>query len=190
MEIDIVSKMAILRWARHVYLAILMCAYFAILKLISRLYENFVFRISSISRCRQWANIRSGDFTEDGQKQKEKWARSDPFTNLHDFFTYLQEVPFNTTFYKSPTVILSVNHEYNLKVKGSRRPENNIISAWLEVDLLEKPSSPTFRATPPLVFPQNEENPENPVSRHSEKTSVSGTSAEIPCWWSVLPRSR
>ncbi|CAH3029060.1 unnamed protein product [Porites evermanni] len=54
------------------------------------------------------------------------------FTNLHDCFTYLQEVPFNTTFYKSPIVILSVNHEYNLKVKGSRPPENNIISAWLE----------------------------------------------------------
>ena len=51
------------------------------------------------------------------------------------FFTYLQEVPFNTTFYKSPIVILSVNHEYNLKVKGSRPPENNIISAWLEVSL-------------------------------------------------------
>ena len=57
-------------------------------------------------------------------------------TNLHDFFTYLQEVPFNTTFYKSPVVILSVNHEYNLKVKGSRLPENNIISAWVEVGLL------------------------------------------------------
>ena len=56
-------------------------------------------------------------------------------TNM-TFFTYLQEVPFNTTFYKSPIVILSVNHEYNLKVKGSRPPENNIISAWLEVGLL------------------------------------------------------
>ncbi|CAH3156512.1 unnamed protein product [Porites evermanni] len=47
-------------------------------------------------------------------------------------YGFCQEVPFNTTFYKSPVVILSVNHEYNLKVKGSRPPENNIISAWLE----------------------------------------------------------
>ncbi|CAH3168587.1 unnamed protein product, partial [Porites lobata] len=47
-------------------------------------------------------------------------------------YGFCQEVPFNTTFYKSPIVILSVNHEYNLKVKGSRPPENNIISAWLE----------------------------------------------------------
>ena len=86
-------------------------------------------------------------------------ARSHPFTNLHYFFTYLQEVPFNTTFYKSPIVILSVNHEYNLKVKGSHLPENNVISSWVEVGLnfysnLRK--KPAFHATPPLVFPQND----------------------------------
>ena len=92
-------------------------------------------------------------------------------------------MPFNTTFYKSPIVILSVNHEYNLKVKGSRPPENNIISAWLEVslpfysNLRKQLARPTFRATPPLLFPQNEENPENPVPRSNywlsrEKTSV------------------
>ena len=88
-----------------------------------------------------------------------KWGRSHQFTNLHDLFTYLQEVPFNTTFYKSPIVILSVNHEYNLQVKGSRLPENNIISSWVEVGLnfysnLRK--KPAFHATPPLVFPQND----------------------------------
>ena len=75
------------------------------------------------------------------------------------FFTYFQEVPFNTTFYKSPIVILSVNHEYNLKAKGSRPPENNIISSWVEVGLnfysnLRK--KPAFHATPPLIFPQND----------------------------------
>ena len=91
-------------------------------------------------------------------------------------------MPFNTTFYKLPVVILSVNHEYNLKVKGSRRPENNIISAWLEVDLLEKPSSPTFRATPPLVFPENEE---NPVSRRNYRLSREKTSVE-ECRNSIL----
>ena len=75
------------------------------------------------------------------------------------FFTYLQEVPFNTTFYKSPIVILSVNHEYNLKVKGSHLPEYNVISSWVEVgfnfysNLRKKPA---FHATPPLVFPQND----------------------------------
>ena len=56
-------------------------------------------------------------------------------------------------------MILSVNHEYNLKVKGSRLPENNIISSWVEVGLnfysnLRK--KPAFHATPPLVFPQND----------------------------------
>ena len=80
-------------------------------------------------------------------------------TFLHDLFTHSQEVPFNTTLYKSPVVILSVNHEYNLKVKGSRLPENNIISAWVEVGLNFCSSvrkQPTFTATPPLVFPQND----------------------------------
>ena len=88
-----------------------------------------------------------------------KWGRSHQFTNLHDLFTYLQEVPFNTTFYKSPIVILSVNHEYNLKVKGSRPPENNIISAWVEVgsnlySSLRK--QPTFRSPSLIFFPQND----------------------------------
>ena len=51
------------------------------------------------------------------------------------FLTYLQEVPFNTTFYESPVVILSVNHQYDRQIKGSRLPGNNIISAWVEVGL-------------------------------------------------------
>ena len=87
---------------------------------------------------------------------------------LHDFFTCLQEVPFSTTFYKSPVVILSVNHEYNLKVKGSRAPENNIKSAWIEVgfNLYSKvrKKQTLFRATPLLFF---------------------STSAEIAYWWFV-----
>ena len=79
-------------------------------------------------------------------------------------------MPFNTTFYKSPIVILSVNHEYNLKVKGSRPPENNIISAWLEVslpfysNLRKQPARHFARRHVPLVFPQNEENPENAIT--------------------------
>ena len=135
MVINIVSKMAIPRWARHVYLAILMCAYFAILKFrdFARIlyFESLQFRV-----------VDSGRILEVGtlQKMGKNRGRSE-HVQIHlltymTFFTYLQEVPFNTTFYKSPIVILSVNHEYNLKVKGSRPPENNIISAWLEVGLL------------------------------------------------------
>ena len=135
MLIDIVSKMAIPRWARHVYLAILMFAYFTILKFrdFARIlyFESLQFRV-----------VDSGRILEVGtlQKMGKNRGRSEHF-QIHlltymTFFTYFQEVPFNTTFYKSPIVILSVNHEYNLKVKGSRPPENNIISAWLEVGLL------------------------------------------------------
>ena len=72
------------------------------------------------------------------------------------FFTCLQEVPFNTTFYKSPIVILSVNHEYNLKCKGSRLPENNIISAWVEVgfnlDSKVRKQQTLFRDAPTIFF--------------------------------------
>ena len=57
-------------------------------------------------------------------------------------------------------MILSVNHEYNLKCKGSRLPENNIISAWVEVgfNLYSKvrKQQTLFRATPLLFFPQND----------------------------------
>jgi len=134
MIIEIVSKMAIPRWARHVYRAILMCAYFAILKFrdFARIlyFESLQFRIVDSGRILEVETL---------QKMGKNKGRSE-HVQIHlltymTFFTYLQEVPFNTTFYKSPIVILSVNHEYNLKVKGSRPPENNIISAWLEVSL-------------------------------------------------------
>ena len=136
MVINIVSKMAIPRWARHVYLAILMCAYFAIRKFrdFARIlyFESLQFRVVDSGRILEVGTLQ----TMGKNRGRIKWGRSHQFTNLHDLFTYLQEVPFNTTFYKSPIVILSVNHEYNLKVKGSRPPENNIISAWLEISLL------------------------------------------------------
>ena len=110
-----------------------MCAYFAILKFrdFARIlyFESLQFRV-----------VDSGRILEVGTLQKMGKNRGrGEHVQIHTymtFFTYLQEVPFNTTFYKSPIVILSVNHEYNLKVKGSRPPENNIISAWLEVGLL------------------------------------------------------
>ena len=157
MVIDIVSKMAIPRWARHVYLAILMCAYFAILKFrdFARIlyFESLQFRVVDSGRI-----LEVGTLQKVG-KNRGRGEHVQIHTNLHDFFTCLQEVPFNTTFYKSPIVILSVNHEYNLQVKGSRLPENNIISSWVEVGLnfysnLRK--KPAFHATPPLVFPQND----------------------------------
>ena len=197
MLIDIVSKMAIPRWARHVYLTILMFAYFTILKFrdFARIlyFESLQFRV-----------VDSGRILEVGtlQKMGKNRGRSE-HVQIHlltymTFFTYFQEVPFNTTFYKSPIVILSVNHKYNLKVKGSRPPENNIISAWLEVSLLfysnlrkqppdisrdasssfltkwRKPRKPRF-TTQLLAFPWKD---------------VCGTSVEIPYWWRVLPRSR
>ena len=155
MVIDIVSKMAIPRWARHVYLAILMCAYFAILKFrdFARIlyFESLQFRVVDSGRILEVGNLR---------KMGKNRGRSE-HVQIHlltymTFFTYLQEVPFNTTFYKSPIVILSVNHEYNLKVKGSRPPENNIKSAWIEVgfNLYSKvrKKQTLFRATPLLFF--------------------------------------
>ena len=43
---------------------------------------------------------------------------------------------FNTTFYASPVVLVSVHHLYNPQVgmKSFVSPENNIISAWVEVN--------------------------------------------------------
>ena len=43
---------------------------------------------------------------------------------------------FNTTFYASPIVLVSVHHLYNPQVgmKSLVSPENNIISAWVEVN--------------------------------------------------------
>ena len=43
---------------------------------------------------------------------------------------------FNTTFYASPVVLVSVHHLHNPQVgmKSLVSPENNIISAWVEVN--------------------------------------------------------
>ena len=40
---------------------------------------------------------------------------------------------FNTTFYASPVVLVSVHHYYDRKGKNHIPPENNIITAWVEV---------------------------------------------------------
>ena len=45
----------------------------------------------------------------------------------------IQEVPFNTTFYESPVVLVSVHHQYDRQAKSFVPPENNIITAWVEV---------------------------------------------------------
>ncbi|XP_078383861.1 uncharacterized protein LOC144666332 [Oculina patagonica] len=49
-----------------------------------------------------------------------------------DNYGFCQEVKYNTTFYASPAVLVSVHHNYDRKVKNSIPPENNIITAWLE----------------------------------------------------------
>ena len=43
---------------------------------------------------------------------------------------------FNTTFYQSPVVLVAANHRYDRKMKDRILPENNIISAWVEVGFL------------------------------------------------------
>ena len=51
-------------------------------------------------------------------------------------FLFFQKVQFNTTFYASPVVLVSVHHLYNPQVsmKSLVSPNNNIISAWVEVN--------------------------------------------------------
>ncbi|PFX13948.1 Aggrecan core protein [Stylophora pistillata] len=51
-----------------------------------------------------------------------------------DNYGFCQEVEFNTTFYASPVVLVSVHHIYNPQVtmKSPVSPKNNIISAWVE----------------------------------------------------------
>ena len=44
-----------------------------------------------------------------------------------------QKVQFNTTFYASPVVLVSVHHDYDRKTKIHIPPEYNIITAWVEV---------------------------------------------------------
>ncbi|KAL9962239.1 hypothetical protein ACROYT_G031321 [Oculina patagonica] len=48
-----------------------------------------------------------------------------------DNYGFCQEVPYNTTFYASPAVLVSVHHNYDRKVKNSIPPENIIITAWV-----------------------------------------------------------
>ena len=40
---------------------------------------------------------------------------------------------YNTTFYAPPVVLVSVHHQYNRQNKKYVPPENNIITAWVEV---------------------------------------------------------
>ncbi|CAH3143439.1 unnamed protein product, partial [Pocillopora meandrina] len=49
-------------------------------------------------------------------------------------YGFCQKVHFNTTFYASPIVLISVHHFYNPQVSGksSSSPENNIVTAWVE----------------------------------------------------------
>ena len=82
--------------------------------------------------------IRENVFLQNKRKPRFKFnpiVRQTTGPWLNQLFIYLKEVPFNTTFYKSPVVILSVDHGYDRKVKSFRLPENNIISAWMEVSL-------------------------------------------------------
>ena len=84
MVIDIVSKMTIPRWARHFYLAILMCAYFTILK-----FRGFV-RILYFESV-QFLVVDSGRILEVGtlQKMGKNRGRGEHVqihTYWHDFF--------------------------------------------------------------------------------------------------------
>ncbi|XP_078381942.1 uncharacterized protein LOC144664648 isoform X2 [Oculina patagonica] len=47
-------------------------------------------------------------------------------------YGFCQEVQYNTTFYESPAVLISVGHQYDRKVKSHVLPDNNIITAWVE----------------------------------------------------------
>ncbi|XP_020609571.1 uncharacterized protein LOC110048125 [Orbicella faveolata] len=49
-----------------------------------------------------------------------------------DNYGFCQQVQFNTTFYASPAVLVSVHHDYDRKVKKHIPPEYNIITAWVE----------------------------------------------------------
>ena len=44
-----------------------------------------------------------------------------------------QQVQFNTTFFASPVVLVSVHHDYDRKVRNHIPPEYNIITTWIEV---------------------------------------------------------
>jgi len=49
-----------------------------------------------------------------------------------DNYGFCQKVQFNTTFYASPVVLISVHHQYDRQTKSHIAPENNIITAWVE----------------------------------------------------------
>jgi len=49
-----------------------------------------------------------------------------------DNYGFCQRVYYNTTFYTSPAVLVSVHHQYDRKAKTNIPPENNIITAWVE----------------------------------------------------------
>jgi len=49
-----------------------------------------------------------------------------------DNYGFCQEVQYNTTFYASPAVLVSVHHYYDRQVNSLVPPENNIIAAWVE----------------------------------------------------------
>ena len=68
MVIDNVSKMAIPRWTPHAYLTTWMCAEndFGFFKF--RDFARILYLESLQFRFVEWANIRSGVFTDDGQK--------------------------------------------------------------------------------------------------------------------------
>lgn len=40
---------------------------------------------------------------------------------------------YNNTFYAPPVVLVSVHHHYNRQNKKNVPPENNIVTAWVEV---------------------------------------------------------
>ncbi|KAL9963147.1 hypothetical protein ACROYT_G032322 [Oculina patagonica] len=47
-------------------------------------------------------------------------------------YGFCQKVPYNTTFYDPPVVLVSVHHNYDRVGKTNVPPENNIVTAWVE----------------------------------------------------------
>ncbi|RMX58432.1 hypothetical protein pdam_00019701 [Pocillopora damicornis] len=68
------------------------------------------------------------NFTLTGEARFEN--RNTP--KVEDNYGFCQEVSFNTTFYTSPVVLVSVHHFYDRQQKSLILPENNIITAWVE----------------------------------------------------------
>ena len=52
---------------------------------------------------------------------------------LFPYSLFSQNIHYNTTFYASPVVLVSVHHYYNRNMKNVILPENNIVTAWVEV---------------------------------------------------------